>query len=362
MGGILTPLLPRLRRRDARAGAIAPAPAARSTVEDRLKARGLAEVIDRAIAMGLWAHAERLTDAALRLGPTSPCLIERVARLRLAQGRPQTALDMIEAAGAARTMPASMRLLHAACLVQLGRKEEAHIDLMRWSKRSTAPIDARLMLALLEWEAGDEHAAVLALRRNLKHLEDPRSLELLLLIASRFGRGEQADAWAKRLRECSAFGAGASHVELLCGSLSLRAERKRIRPTEDQVHLLAMELIAAEQVISSLVEAQRLQPQPEAAELLYKSIEHALVDLTDQVRAMEALARLALILGDGAAARRWGGKGLARHPMSATLNMIARELADPTAEATPEHWRDVLATIGEISDEPAVHPSQEKAA
>jgi hypothetical protein len=358
MGGILNPLLARFRRGGSCSADIASGPTAVSTTEDRLKARSLAEAIDRAMAMRLWAHAERLAETALRLGPNSACLTERVARLRLAQGRPQTALDMIESTGATRSMSASMRLLRAACLVQLGRKEDAHLDLLRWSARSTAPIDARLMLALLEWEGGDEHAAVSALRRNLRHLEDPRSLELLLLIAARTGRVEQADAWAARLRESSAFGAGAAHVDLLCGSLNVRPDHRRARPTEDQVHLLAMELIAAEQVIASLVEAQRLDPQPETADLLYKAIEHALIDLNDQVRAMEALARLALILGNGDAARRWAQEGLARNPMSATLTMIARELADPLAEATPEHWRDVLANIGDEADGPV----REKAA
>ena len=47
----------------------------------------------------------------------------------------------------------------------------------------------------------------------------------------------------------------------------------------------------------------------------------------------QVLARLALILGNGDAARRWAEEGLARNPMSATLTLIARELADPTAES-----------------------------
>ena len=167
MGGPIASLLARFRRTDRPTDRSAPAAA--SPAEKALTARALADAIDRAMDMGLWEHAERIARSALRLAPASARLSEQLARLRLAQGRPETALTIIDSPWAQGEMYASLRLLRAVCLVQVGRKQSAHSDLLRWSKKSTAPLDARLMLALLEWEAGDDHAATLSLLRNLKH-------------------------------------------------------------------------------------------------------------------------------------------------------------------------------------------------
>lgn len=341
MGGPIASLLARFRRTDRPTDRSAPAAA--SPAEKALTARALADAIDRAMDMGLWEHAERIARSALRLAPTSARLSEQLARLRLAQGRPETALTIIDSPWAQGEMYASLRLLRAVCLVQVGRKQSAHSDLLRWSKKSTAPLDARLMLALLEWEAGDDHAATLSLLRNLKHLEDDRTLELLLLIATRQERPEQAQVWARRLRECSAYGAGSSYLHLLCDSLMLPQRRSQDEPSPEQVDMLAMELIAAEQVIPALLAAQQLRPQPDVANLLYKAIEQALDDLADQLRAFEALARLALILEDREAARQWIEQALHRNPMSASLAMLKAEAEGGAGPAASE-------------------PSQEKAA
>ena len=334
MGGRIASLLARFHRNDRPdrpAAAVTPSPA-----EKALTARGLADAIDRAMDMGLWEHAERIAQSALPLAPTSARLGERLARLRLAQGRPETALAIIDSPWAQGERHASLRLLRAVCLVQIGRKEEAHSDLLRWSKKSTAPLDARLMLSLLEWEAGDDHAATLALLRNLKHLEDPRTLELLLLIATRQERPEQTQVWARRLRECSAFGGGSAHMHLLCDSLMLPQLRAQGEPTDEQTNMLAMEFIAAEQVIPTLVAAQQFRPQRDVANLLYRAIEQALDDLTNRFNALEALARLALILDDRTEARRRAEEALRHNPMSASLAMLLEELDEKSPEATDQ--------------------------
>jgi hypothetical protein len=38
------------------------------------------------------------------------------------------------------------------------------LDLYRWARKPSAPLSARMLLALLEWEAGDVQAAIAALR------------------------------------------------------------------------------------------------------------------------------------------------------------------------------------------------------
>jgi len=217
-------------------------------------------------------------------------------------------------------------MLRAACLIQRGHKQEAHADLLRWSKRSASPLDARLMLALLEWESGDHHTATLTLMRNLKHLEDPRTLELLLLIAVAQDRHERARFWAQRLHEVSAFGAGSKYVELLTCSLHVPPRHGSGDPTEAQVNRLSLELISAEQVIPSLVASQRLHGEPAVVTLLYRAIEKAVGDLSDKARAAEALAKLALLLEDLPAAERWARVGLQHNPLSATLTMLLGRL------------------------------------
>ncbi|MDY7109985.1 MAG: hypothetical protein SYC29_15240 [Planctomycetota bacterium] len=333
MGGPIASLMARFRRAD-RVGQ-RPRGGSPSPAETALSARSLADAIERAIDRGRWAHAERIARSALPLAATSARLSEQVARLRLAQGRPETALTIIESPRARGEMNASLRLLRAVCLVQVGRKEEAHSDLLRWSKKSTAPLDARLMLALLEWEAGDEHAATLALLRNLKHLEDNRTLELLLLLAVRQGRAEQSGVWARRLRECSAFGAGSPYLNLLCDSLLLPQAGETHEPTPDQVDTLRLELIAGEGAIATLVAAQQLRPQRDVARLLYRALEQALDDLADPSPALEALARLALILEDLDAARNWTDQALQRHPMSASLALLREEIERAGAGSSP---------------------------
>jgi hypothetical protein len=353
MRGTIRTFLERFTRRDApRAVTKGAAPRLDESPDTRTTARVLADAIDRAMSLGLWDHADRIARTASRLAPRSPRLTEPLARLRLAEGRPETALSII---AACQQQTASLRLLRAACLVQTGRKAEAHSDLMSWSRKSIAPLDARLMLGLLEWEMGDDHAATLALLRNLRHLEDPRTLELLVLIAVQQGRPQQIALWSRRLRECSAFGAGSSYLKLLFCSLLLesRSDRER-QPTADQVGLLAAEITAAEQVIPALVEAQRRSPQRDVAMLLAQSIEYAYGDLTNQVAASESLARLALILDDAEAAARWADRAQALSPDAVSLTILAREMAG----TRPDPAREVIATIGA----PAATPAREKAA
>jgi hypothetical protein len=326
-------LLDRCRRRTVRATSTV-TPTQRSG-DARQRARAVAAAIDRAMDLGLWEHANRLAQAGARLAPDSARLTERLARLLLAQDDAETALRLIEGCPG---QPDSMRLMRAACLVQLGRKDEAHADLLCWSRKSTAPLDARLMLALLEWEAGDEHAAVLALLRNLRHLEDPRTIELLLLIAVARERDAQIREWADRLERCTAFGTRPAHLDLLLYSIAVPPSFVSAEASPEQITTLGMEIISLEHTLPSLVLAAEIEPQPDAARLIYGALECVHEDLQNPARAFECLARLALRLGDRGAAREWTTRGLDANPMSAPLRLLADRLEDRTP--------DVLAVIG----------------
>jgi len=331
MVGILRPILRPLRRWVSTArggdhhGAVTP--------PQQGLARKLADAIDRAVALGLWDHADRLARTAAPHASGYPRLVEPLARLRLAQGDPETALRLIETC---RTPPASLRMLRATCLLFLGSRSEAHLDLYRWSARASAPLDARLLLGLMERD-GKDATAVRTLLRNLRHLEDPRTLQALLLISTKRGRPEQAEVWAGRLRNGGRSGSeGAAEIsDLMLQSLGMPGLRADAEPTTDQANALAMELITFEPAITTLTEAQRRRPHLPTASLLARAIEQALPDLSDQSSALHAMARLSVLLGDYGAARSWAQQGLAANPMSVELVLLVKELGDSPTPPDP---------------------------
>lgn len=320
MKGVIAVLLRRRRRLP---GPPAVGDAGGSRPGNARAARRISDAIERAVEERQWLHADFLAERAAPLAARHPRLAECLARLRLAQGHPQTALGIIDGR---HKRSSSLRLLRAVCLLQLGRATEAHIDLHRWSRHSSAPLEARLLLGLMEWAAGDTEAAVAALRRNLTHLEEPRTLEALLLVSLQRDRRDQAHVWADRLRNCATTEDTAPQLDLLLRSLGLPGAEVAREPSPAQVHTLAMELIARDGVIPALVEAQRLRPQPADAQLLRRAIEQALDDLPHPQVAMEALARLSSLQGDFATGLRWAERGLALNPMSASLALLQREL------------------------------------
>lgn len=319
-------LLERLRRWAAPAGP----DRARNAGQARRVTRRMAAAIDAALAAGDTAEAGRLAARSARFAAGSARLTECLARLHLSQGDPETALRTIDAC---RSRPASLRLLRAACLLLLGQRAEAHLDLLRWSARATAPLDARVLLALLEWQRGHHDDALRSLQRNLRHLDDPRTLAALVLLCARRGRGGQVAFWASRLREAAHVGGahGAPDVEVLLQSLGLPGRAGEASPVRQEIDALAMELLTAEPAIPALVESQRLRPDPPTIALLRQALERTHADLADQSSGAEALAQLALLEGDRDAAARWARRGLDLNPMSATLARLADELGTDAA-------------------------------
>ncbi|MCA9296591.1 MAG: hypothetical protein KC983_08735, partial [Phycisphaerales bacterium] len=198
---IITPLLQSIRRSMRPVQVEAPPTPTVPTVptdEERRRATALADAIDAALDRGQLAQAERLAISADRLIAHAPRLVEPIARLRLAQGEPMLALDLLEQYGVSRE---GRRLLRVLCLLQLGRRDDAHSELLRWSRRSSAPLSARRLLALLEWSTGDDQSAMQLLLRNLRHLEDPTTLSYLLALSMSGERNELAERWAQRIRQ-----------------------------------------------------------------------------------------------------------------------------------------------------------------
>ncbi len=354
MARLLRPILGRLRRRFL-VGTSSPDQPRRPEHERHL-ARALAEGIDRAMNAGLWDHAERLADAAGRLAPDCARLSEQMARLRLTRGDAETALRIVEGC---RTMPASLRLLRAVCLWLVGERIEVHLDLHRWSAKAAAPLDARLLLGLIELRLGDVDRSIEALQRNLRHLEDPRTLEALILVHLLNDRPDQADAWAQRLRCGRHLGDVAPEADPLLRSLGMPGLPDEAEPTQEHVANLAMELICFEPAIDVLVAAQHSRFHLPTVRLLAPAIAKALPDLNDASAGMHALARLSLLRGQRQEAKRWAERGLAQNPMSAPLAIMLRELS----ESDPQAPAGLAADGADLppSDQSGV-PPQEKAA
>jgi hypothetical protein len=302
-------------------------PPAAAAPDSGAAARRLAEAIERAIDLGLWEHAERLAVSAAKLphgGPGTSRLTECVARLRLARRQPEAALAIIESCA---EPTASLRLLRLVCLLHLGRIAEAHADVLAWSDRGSAPLAARTLLALLEWRSGDEAAARAALARNVRQIDDARTLELLVLLSAAHGRENDAARWGQRLRALMQLAHGEHDVrtcisELMLESLELPGLTREVKPTARHVAALAAELAHAEHVIPALVEAQRIERQPATALLLREALMHALPEFSRPAAACEAIARLALLRDEHAEAAEWARRGVSHNPMSASLALL----------------------------------------
>ncbi|MCI0365116.1 MAG: hypothetical protein L0219_14665 [Phycisphaerales bacterium] len=324
--------------------------------DERRIARRVGEALDRAMELGLWEHAERVAASAMRLAPQHAVVAERLARLRAAQGDFQAALAIVDSCA---SRPASLRLLRAVCLLQLGRRLEAHLDLREWSRAASAPLQARLLLALLEWLEGDQRSAIDALLRNLKQFQDPRSLTALMLIAAAEDRPKLAAYWAQRLRVVCAWNRGTPDIDIVMRSLEMDGfDRSAILPTEAQVQTLATELLGNEMVVPALVEAQRrikdqmdqdlVNPKARSAPgalLLKRAIEKTLDDLADRATGYVALAQVCLLEEDSKGALEWAARGLREFPLSANLARLASQLGAEQAEKSQPDG--VLAIIGD---------------
>lgn len=328
MPKLLAPFLGSLRRRST---SVAPSSAAAAQHHSqRQLARNFADAIDQAMALRQWEQAQRLADASGRLAPDNARLSEQLARLKLVQGDPETALAIVESCN---TMPASLRLLRAVCQWLLGAKADAHLDLLQWSKKASAPLDARLLLALIDWKAGDLPASIKTLRQNLRHLDDPRTLETLFLISLHRGNKEQAENWAQQLRQCLLAAASVPIADVMLRSLGQTGMPPQTQVTDKLVATLAMELISFEAAILPLVEAQHKKNNPHTVRLLCSAIERALVEFSDRAAAIHSLARLYALQGDLRSARRWALSGQAEFPLYVPLALMARKFTQDEAES-----------------------------
>ena len=328
-----------------------PAPASSSASGDldparRSRARVLAIAIEDAIIRRESARARRLASQTELLLPHSLRLREAVARVHASGGRFGEAVSLLCSAPL-RTQ--SSTLLLVACLLRQGRRREAHAQLrMLCQNDATAPSEARILLAHLEHDLGDNHAAVESLLRDLRHGESPRTIEQLVLLSAIEGRLDAARRYAARLEHAVGFRTSAGRIAHLLGSLSIRPAIELV-PAPQEMNQLAMEITVREEVIPALVAAQEIRPARSMVALLRRALEQALPDLDARTLAMEGLARLCRIEGHPAAALGWIDAALAIDPHRHVLHQLRQELIsrDGTSLAAPDD--DSSGIVGVIA-------------
>lgn len=305
--------------------------------------RWIATALDRAMVQDQWGQARRLVQTAGRLIETFPHVAEQVARYHLALGDPVQSLHVIDDS---HVQTASLRMLRNVCLIVVGREREARTDLMQWVKRSTAPLCARTLHALLETGDGNYDEARTGLRRNLRHLEDPASLASIITLCIADDRQRQADHWADRFRKTMAGVPDSERYDLMLKSLHLAQPALKHLNNPRHVQTLALELLGHEDIIPVLVSAQTIEFDPRTSRLLANAIERALPDLDKPQAGHEALARLAMCADDLNLARHWIERGCEAHPMSAGLARLRAQLDHEIKPGTAPQAKDVIATLG----------------
>ncbi|MHC4992849.1 MAG: tetratricopeptide repeat protein, partial [Planctomycetota bacterium] len=286
MRALLAPLIGLWRRRPERAGELVGAPRREATV-----VRRLCQDLDEALRIVHGPRAARLARAASRLCADHPRLTERVARVHMMRDEPREAMSIIDRC---RRNSSSLRLLRAVALVETGRRTEALRDLRLWDRRSSAPVRARILLADLEWHDGDTGAATRALQRNLRQVDDPTSIALLLTMSIIEERPTATRRWAERLRHSTAWGITSSMHEIMLESLGVRWTPQSGHATDRHVQTLADELVGCQQTIDPLAEALGRSGARDTGELLTRAVARALPQLAAPSAAMEAVARMLL--------------------------------------------------------------------
>lgn len=289
----------------------------------------------------LVARPERANGAAgaLPVGrPLEQC--ERQARSLLERGDIVGAMEFAE-----RQAPATSasRLLVNVCQSLAGRRVDAQLDLTDWSKRACCPVDARLMLALLQLEEGDRARAIASLNRNLAQIDDPRTIQAIILIQLERGDTAAALRWVDRLRGLALNWTDRPAIAGWLASLGIEDGDAAAEPPDVLVEQLALELLACESVIVSLEAAARYDRSRPRALLLLRALESAFDRLESPLPACEAMARLALTLDDPATARQWIDRGLALNPLCAPLALLLAEL--PAAEDAAGPRGDLRAVV-----------------
>jgi len=298
--------------------------AARAQVESvrDLVAREACARARLALAQGDDTQAAHHLQHAAGIRKNHPDVIELQARLALDQRKPAAALAQLERLARPN---ARHRLLLQYARLQTGQRAMAQLDLHAWSRQADCPSAARVMLAWLQWKAGDASAARDTLRRNDRLCPDADSLRLRMLIEIESGNRASIQRIAARLR--LRHGHDPMSRRFLKTQHATRTEDDA-QPTVEMIDELAPQLADQPRLISTLLAAQRLSPRPGRIELLRRAIGRIVDEIDQPLIAIEAMAELAMLADDADDARRWARRGLRSRPYSVRLALLMDDLPD----------------------------------
>lgn len=296
----------------------------------------LARAIDAALSRCDLVEADLLSRTALRLARRSPLLIEAMARCHLSMGRPDMALSVLSE----RSKPSSSaRMLRAIALLELGRTTEARMELLP-TDGPEAPAQARLLAALLAWEAGDLNEAASLARSVERGPWAPFAEAVLTALHVASDDTEAAATPAKRLHALAALPGLRKSIRSFLASLGLR--RTNDIPDADpmQIAELASEMAAAPAMVPRLVQESHRTLDRHGARLLRDVVRASAEAEPGRSDLVVALADLTDLLDGPAAAREVTRRGLAAHPLSATLRLLEAQFqrhAEQTEGGAPAH-------------------------
>lgn len=298
-----------------------------------LDAADMLDDAERAMRRGNLVGAAMALAQAQRTAPDTERTIELEARLALLRGRPDQAVERLDRA----PRPGDRRrLLLALARCQAGDVARAHLDLAAWSRDIGCPPEARVLLAKLEIEAGDEEAARTALCRHRNQPDDALTCQMLVLLDTAEDLPFAAQHAASLLASAFADGGCAGLNGRWLASLGLTPRTVRIEPTHQQVTQLARSLAQEPGVIASLVRAQKIEPNPAQLRLLRRSLVRIADSLPEPRAGFEALAELAEIDGDRTDAARWARRVLRDDAFAASMALLLDRVTDDKTNRTTD--------------------------
>ncbi len=239
------------------------------------------------------------------------------------------------------------KLRHIDRCFRNGRRKLAEIELHEWHRHEDCPPTVRIILAAIRAREDkfDEARMILDTIESRGPLRaDPQETQLLISILTACGLRKEATRLVRRFYD--AHGDNPQIAEWL---RIMRVPGMRHLPAvpDAAVEHLASELISDPDVIPSIIFAFRHKPRSRDITLLRHAIARIAKEFeTDSERMVmvcQAMADLAVLLGDDDDARRWAYRGLKLDPYSASLALILSRVTDDEAMGPPA--RTVLQRV-----------------
>ncbi len=247
----------------------------------------------------------------------------------------------------------SARLARLARWCVQGRLACAELELHQWLCEPACPTAARVLLAslLARRDADHDAQAVLTALDEQGAFDDVHALRLRLTFALMQDDNDAVAHWTQQLADTTDLGDAQDAAAWL---QAVHWDDEQVAPPEapgqDVVEQLADELRRQPGVIPSLVHAQRVDTDGDAAVLLRVAIEATVDEYIDDRPLLQrcwALAELALLADDPAAARQWALRGLEIDPYHATLALVVAQVEDDLTEGPSA--QQVLARANEAN-------------